>query len=209
MRTISLLLLASLTACTTPPADTADTAGDTADTGADNSDTGGDTSDTGTDTSDTGTDTSDTGTDTSDTGTDTGSAGDEYVEALIDGTQVTATSVAGYAIRNGNTISFTVLSPGGLFPGFTFVIAQTTALAVDTDYDCSLASSIVYTDASAVSYYANYNVATSCTYRLTELGDAAGERVKGTFSASMLDVTLSNGVTTTDGSFDVILDSAG
>ena len=202
--TTLLFLPALLAACgtDTDPGDTADTA-DTADTGggdtSDTSDTGGDTSDSSGDTADTGTD----------TGTDTGSGADEFVEAEIDGTLVTATVQAGYVTRNGSVISFTFLSDGNVYPAFTLVIAQTTVLAIDTDYDCSLTSSMVYTGANAVPYYANYSPATSCAYRLSALGDAVGERVTGTFSATMYDATLTTSIEATDGRFDVVLDNAG
>lgn len=47
---------------------------------------------------------------------------------------------------------------------------------------------------------------TSCTFRFTELGAAGGGHIKGTFSGTMYDATLTQSIPQEKRSFDVILD---
>jgi hypothetical protein len=81
---------------------------------------------------------------------------------------------------------------------------------VDMSYPCLVSSSLTYTDAAFTSFYANQAASAAggtCGISFSTLGSAAGERIIGTFTATMYAADLTTSIEVTDGSFDLILDT--
>jgi hypothetical protein len=138
--------------------------------------------------------------------TDVGSGGGAGVEALVDGVKVSCPKVLA-AGKNPTTVNINAVQASGGYPVFQITIAASGGVIPGTAYDCTVANNVAYVDVAGTVFTASAT-AGACSVTFTEIGNAVGAAVRGTFSATVLDSTQAETLEITEGVIDVVLISS-